>query len=109
MNDPSTFNSNSSNANNKVAAARLLWKDKWLLDYDWFQFNNKFGVMYYKICKESGEKGVFATLGSINFKVSILQHHANMGEHKRLSWATLSGSRSMEKIVVQATKSVMKR
>ena len=25
----STSNSNSSNTNNKVAAARLLWKDKW--------------------------------------------------------------------------------
>ena len=35
MNGLSTSNSNSSNANNKVATARLLWKDKWLQDYDW--------------------------------------------------------------------------
>jgi len=105
VNGLSTSNSNSSNANNKVAAARLLWKDKWLQDYDWLQFNNELGVMYCKICKESGGKGVFATLGFTNFKVSALQDHANTGEHKKLSWATHSGSRRMEKIVVQATRS----
>ena len=33
-----------------------------------------------------------------------MQDHANTGEHKRLSWTTHSGSRMMEKIVVQATK-----
>ena len=48
----STFNSNSSNANNKVATARLLWKNKWLQNYDWFQFNKELGVMYWKNCKE---------------------------------------------------------
>ena len=52
VNDLGTYNSNSSNANNKVTAARLLWKDKWLQDYDWLQFNNELGVMYCKICKE---------------------------------------------------------
>ena len=61
VNGLSTFNSNSSNANNKVAAERLLWKDKWLQDYDWLQFNNELGVMYCKICKESGGKCIFAT------------------------------------------------
>ena len=104
VNGSSTSNSNSSNANNKLATAKLLWKDKWLLDYDWLQFNNELGVMYCKICKEFGGKGVFAISGSTNFKVSALQDHANTGEHKRLSWATLSGSRRMEKVVVQATK-----
>ena len=48
----STFNSNSSNANNKVATARLLWKNKWLQNYDWFQYNKELGVMYWKNCKE---------------------------------------------------------
>ena len=93
VNGSSTSNSDSSNANNKVATTRLLWKDKWLLDYDWLQFNNELGVMYYKICKKSGGKGIFATSGSINFNVSALKDHANTGEHKRLSWATLSESR----------------
>ena len=61
VNGPSTSNSDSSNANNKAATVRLLWKDKWLLDYDWLQFNNEFGVIYCKICQESGGKCVFAT------------------------------------------------
>ena len=104
VNGSSTCNSNSSNVNNKVTTAMLLWKDKWLLDYDWLQFNNELGIMYCKICKESGGKGVFATSRSTNFKVSALQDHINTGEHKRLSWATLSGSRRMEKVVVQVTK-----
>ena len=54
--------------------------------------NNELGVMYCKICKESGGKCVFARSRSINFKVPTLQEHANTGEHKRLSWAILSGS-----------------
>ena len=104
VNGLSISNSTSSNANNKVAAARLLlWKNKWLQDYDWLQFNNKHGIMYCKICKESEEKGVFATSRSTNIKVSTLQDHANTEEHKRLSWTIHNENRRMEKIEVQAT------
>ena len=51
----------------------------------------------------------FATSGSTNFKVSALQDHANKGEHKRLSWATRSGSRRMKKIIVRTRKSCGER
>ena len=59
--------------------------------------------MYCKICKESGGKGIFATSRSPNFKVSALQDHTNTAEYKRLSWVAHSGSRRMDKIIVQAT------
>ena len=85
VNAQSSSSSNLSSANNKVTAARLLWKEKWLQDYDWLQFNNELGVMYCMICKESGGKGAFATLGSTNFKASALHNHANTVEHKKLS------------------------
>jgi len=81
VNDLGTSNSNSQNANKKIADTRLLWKEEWLQDYDWLQFNNKLGIMYCKICKESRRKGAFATLGSTNFKVLALQDHANTWEH----------------------------
>lgn len=58
VNDLSTSNSNSLNANNKVVVAKLFWKGKWLQDYDWLQFNNELGILYYKICKNQ-EKNVF--------------------------------------------------
>ena len=104
VNDLGTCDSNSSNANNKVAAARLLCKDNWLQDYNWLQFNNELGVMYCKIYKESGRKCVFTTSGSINFKVLALQDHANTGEHRKLIWVAQSGRRWMERTVAQATK-----
>ena len=60
--------------------------------------------MYCIICKESGGKGAFATLDPTNFKASALHDHANMEEHKKLTWASQNGSRRMEKIVAQATR-----
>jgi hypothetical protein len=49
--------SNSTNSDKKlghVEAARLLWKDKWILDFNWLEFNSELGKVFCKVCKEAG-------------------------------------------------------
>jgi hypothetical protein len=99
--------SNSTNSDKKlghVEAARLLWKDKWISDFNWLEFNSELGKVFCKVCKEAGGKGAYATSGSVNSKVSTFQDHSNTVEHRKLAWVAQCGSKRMEKHVAQATR-----
>jgi len=105
----STFGSNADVGGNKLDAvhvARLLWKDKWIQDFYWLEFNSEVGRAFCTICKGAGGRGVFATNGSINIKYSAFHDHSQSVEHYKLAWAAQSGSKRMEKHIAQQSKIV---
>ena len=103
----STFWPNADAGGNKVdaiQAARLLWKDKWIQDFYWLEFNSEVGRAFCTICKGVGGRGVFAINGSINIKYSAFHDHFQNVEHRKLAWAAQSRSKRMEKHIAQQSK-----
>jgi hypothetical protein len=47
---------------------------------------------------------VYASEGSTNLKVSVLQYHSKSNEHKKLSWAKHGGKKALETCVAQANR-----
>jgi len=96
--------SNNNKTSNFVELASKLWKDAWYTQFDWIEFNSTLGKVICKTCKEKGGKSVFAKQGLVNIKVSAFQDHARFDEHRRLTWATQSGKKIMEKVIIESNK-----
>ena len=87
-----------------IQAVRLLWKDKWIQDFYWLEFNSEVSRAFCTICKGAGGRGVFATNGSINIKYLAFHDHSQSVEHRKLAWVAQSGSKRMEKHIAQQLK-----
>ena len=62
------------------------------------------GRDFCKICRQKGGRSAFATVGSINIRISAFQDHGNSAEHGRLTWAMQKCERTMEKGIVEVNR-----
>jgi hypothetical protein len=46
------------------------WKDAWYTKFDWIDFDSQTGRVFYKVCRQKGGRSAFATVGSINIRIS---------------------------------------
>ncbi len=99
-----TNSDEASSSVNAIQAANMLWKDKWIHDFNWLEFNSELGRTFCTVCRAGGGRGVFATDGSINIKYSAFHDHSQSVEHRKLAWAAQSGSKRMEKHIAEQSK-----
>jgi hypothetical protein len=60
------------------------------------------GRVFCKVYRHKGRRSAFATVGSINIRISAFQDHGKSAEHGRLTWAVQKCKRTMEKGIVEA-------
>ena len=84
--------------------AQGLWREQWTTQFEWLQLSAEVGKVFCKTCKEKGGRSVYAKEGSKNFKVSAFLDHARSNEHRRLSWASSSGEKTMERAILHSQR-----
>jgi len=52
-----------------------IWKDQWYSQFDWLDFSTDLGRVFYKVCKDKGERLVYTREGFKYLKVSTFQDH----------------------------------
>ena len=80
------------------------WKNAWYTKFDWIEFDSTTGRVFCKVCRQKGGTSTFATVDSINIRISAFQDHGKSAEHGRLTWAMQKGERTMEKGIVEANQ-----
>ena len=80
------------------------WKDAWYTKFDWIEFYSEAGRIFCKVCRQKWGRSTFATMGSINIRISTFQDHGKNTKHGRLTWAMQKEERTMEKGIGEANR-----
>ena len=76
----------------------------WYTKFDWITFESQTCIVFCKVCKQKWGRSAFATVASINIRISAFQDHRKSAEHGRLTWVLQKCERTMEKCIVEANR-----
>ena len=78
------------------------WKDAWYSKFDWIEFDTLADMIFYKIYRQKNDISIFASMGSINIRISTFQYHRKNAKHKCLTWAMQKEEQTMKRGIAEA-------
>lgn len=85
-----------------------MWKDAWYSKLDWIEFNFVTCRVFCKVCRQKGCRSTFATMGSINIRISTFQEQGKSAKHGRLTWAMQIKKRQWRNVLQRRIEHAMK-